>query len=78
MIHTLMKLFGCVLYCVQTSFYVKRHLKISSNTARTKSRLKKDTYSRRKVQFILKPQMLVIFSIFISTYFFELFTDDSR
>jgi len=75
---TLMELFGCVLHCVQTSFYVKRHLKNSSSTARTKSRLEKDTYSRRKVQFILVPQIMVIFFIFIFTYSFELFNDDSR
>jgi len=73
-----MELFGCVLHCVQTSFYVKRHLKNSSSTARTKSRLEKDTYSRRKVQFILVPQIMVIFFIFIFTYSFELFNDDSR
>jgi len=73
-----MELFTCVLHCVQTSFYVKRHLKTSSNTARSKSRLEQDTYSSRKVQFILKPKMMVIFSIIISTYFFELFTDYSR
>jgi len=58
--------------------FVKRHLKTSSSTGRTKSRLEKDTYSSIKVQFILVPQMLVIFSIFISTYFFEFFIDDSR
>jgi len=73
-----MELFGCVLHCVQTSFYVKRHLKTSSSTAHTKFRLEKDSYSSRKIHFILVPQMLDIFSIFISTYFFELFTDDSR
>jgi len=70
-----MELFGCVLHCVQTISYVKRHLKTSS---RTKSRLEKDIYSNIKVQFILVTQILVIFSIFISTYLFELFTDDSR
>jgi len=76
MIHVVIELFVCVLHCVQTSFYVKRHLKTSSSTARTKSKLEKDTYSSRKVQFILTPQMMVLFSIFISTYFLELFTDD--
>jgi len=43
-----MELFGWLLHCVQTSFYVKIHLKTSSSTARTKSGLEKDTYSLKK------------------------------
>ena len=62
---TLMELFGWLLHCVQTSFYVKIHLKKSSSTARTKTGLEKDTYSLRKVHFILVPKMLVFFSIWI-------------
>ena len=46
---------------MQTSFYVKIHLKTSSSTARTKTGLEKNTYSLRKVHFILIPQMLVFF-----------------
>jgi len=74
----MMELFGCILHCVEIISYVKGHLKNNFSTALTNSRLEKDTYSSIKVQFILVQQMLVIFSIFISTYFFELFTDDSR
>jgi len=62
---TLMELFGWLLHCVQTSFYVKIHLKTSSSTTRIKTRLEKDTYSLRKVHFILVPKMLVFFSIWI-------------
>jgi len=56
-----MKLFGWLLHCVQTSFDVKIHFKISSSTARTKIRLEKDTYSLWKVHFILVPKMLFFF-----------------
>ena len=58
---TLMELFGWLLHCVQTSFYVKIPLKTSSSTARTKSGLEKDTYSLRKIHFILVLEMLVFF-----------------
>jgi len=56
-----MELFGWLLHCVQTSFYVKIPLKTSSSTARTKSGLEKDTYSLRKIHFILVLEMLVFF-----------------
>ena len=46
---------------MQTSFYLKIHLKTNSSTARTKTGLGKNTYSLRKVHFILIPQMLVFF-----------------
>jgi len=74
---TLMELFGWLLHCVQTSFYVKIHLKTSSSTARTKSGLEKDIYSLRKIHFIIVLEMLVFFSVFNSTHFFQLFVDDS-
>ena len=43
-----MKLFGWLLHYVQTSFYVKIHLKTSSKTARTKTWLEKGTYWIRR------------------------------
>jgi len=74
---SLMELFGCVLQWVHTIVFVKKHFKTNSSTARTKCRLQKDTYWGRRVQLILGPQMFVIFSMFIFSYLFELFTHDS-
>ena len=54
-------LFGWLLHCVKDSFYIKIHFKISSSTARTKTRLEKDTYSLWKLHFILVPKMLFFF-----------------
>ena len=52
---------GWLLYCLQTRFYVKIHLKTSFSTGRTKTWVEKDTYWIRKVHFILVPQMLFFF-----------------
>jgi len=64
-----MELFGCVLHCVETISYVKRHLKTSSKATRTKSRLEKDTYSSRK-RHLFKQKNTIHSSTTIVGYFF--------